>query len=146
MAATPSKAQIVQDTKDLGTIAKKVAEDLKSPELRHLLVAGGKVGITSAKLLGDVAEAGENIPMACAGNPIALAKAIKGIAGVVKESVTLGFDIHELNKANTPEAREKLDQFMRDLSELTQRAVKLEADTGKFAAAAPLRLAMTGRI
>jgi hypothetical protein len=123
---------------------KKVLEDLKSPELRHLLVAGGQVAMDSAKLLKSTADMLEDAGDACEGNPLAIAKCGAAMVEVGLSSVELLEHSKDLKAANTPEARAKLQGFVRDLKTLMASTTKLQYDTARFWGAAPSRVLKGG--
>lgn len=62
-----------------------------------------------------------------------------------RTSEELGLDLRKFDKANTPEARAKLNELVHDLEAFGKNAAKLHADLPKLAVTAPVLYA-TGRI
>jgi hypothetical protein len=146
LIAAPSKTQIAQDLKDLGAAGKKVLEDLKSPALQKLMIGGGLLAVHTAELDADLLHLIEDGAEACAGDPIALAKTVKGALEVTGDVFEVALATKEFKEANTPEARAKLGELAHDLEALRKSVLKLHTDVNLFTATAPIRLAATGRI
>ena len=146
ISAPPSKAQLQADLKDTVESGKKVLEDLKSPELRELLKSGSEVAIDGVKLTKNIVELAEHGARACEGDLGSLIRMGVDAGETIKHSIELGLHLRAFDKANTPEARAKLNELVHDLEAFGKNAAKLENDATKFAGAAPIRFATTGRI
>jgi hypothetical protein len=145
MSGPASKAQVVKDAQDLTSSAKKIADDLKSPDLQKLLWQGAKVGANSLLVLLDSLSVAAHAAGACEGNLEELAKCFRALGSLGKDTYDLVRAAHALKKADTPEAQAKLDGLMRDLETFGKNAAKFETDLATFAGSAPVRFA-TGRI
>ncbi len=134
LAARPTKAALAHDAADVVAKAKKVAEDLKSPELRHLLEAGGSLGIHAVEVLKDTVDIAKSAPAAVEGSPVDIVEAAKAALDLAKDSYELYNDAKDFKAANTPEARAKLTEFLSDLKAMEQAGAKFGTTARKFVA------------
>jgi len=134
IAAHTTKSELAKDAKALDASARKVAEDLKSPELRHLLVAGGKIGFHASAVLLSATKLAVHAPAAMDGDPLSILKCGLDVHGLAYHTVELALAAKSYEKADTPEARAKLDGLLRDLSALEASAKKFAIDAPKLAA------------
>jgi hypothetical protein len=132
LAARPTKATLAHDAADVATKAKKVAEDLKDPELQKLLAAGGKTGLAAAQVIGDALSVAKAAPEAVEGSPKAILEVVKDSLDLVDHSMDLYEGAKQLKEANTPEARAKLSQFLSDIRAMEHSGAKLGADARKY--------------
>lgn len=133
IATRPTKATLAHDAADLATKAKKLAEDLKDPELQRLLSAGGKTGLAATQVLGDALGIAQHAPEAVEGSPVAIVNVAKDSLELVDHSMDLYEGAKDLKAANTPEARAKLAAFVSDARAMAESGAKLGADARKFA-------------
>jgi len=133
IATRPTTATLAQDVARVRSSAQKVIEDLKSPELRHLLAAEGKVGFHAAAVVADAGKLALHAPAACEGSVVDIIQSGLALKGLVEHGVKLGLAAREYEQASTPEARAKLDQFMRDLGELETAGARLTMHAREFA-------------
>lgn len=132
IGASATPARLKADAYDVAAKASKIAQDLKSPELRDLLGASGKFGVAAVKIFVATGELAKAAPEAVTGSPVAIVKLVVAAGDIVVDGLDLCRSANELKAADTPAAKEKLAELLHDLAALQSSQQRLAVDARKF--------------